>query len=236
MLTYSTWLAQVADLMAEDPTNADFLTIVPAIIDYAEQRLYRELDLLSTRVTDSSATVTANSRNFTLPSSAGRFVVTEGINIYTPVSTTTTRNPLTPVSLDFLNWSWQTNTAASATTVPQYYAMVTDQTVAFGPPPGAAFTAEVIGTIRPTPLSASNTTTYLTLYLPDLFLAASMIFATAYQRDLGASSDNPAQALSWSAIYDKQFASADAESERQRYGAASWTSKKVEATAVPQRG
>lgn len=235
-LTYVTYVAQLADLMVTDPTNADFVTILPGIIDYGEQRLYRELDLLSTRVSDTSANVTANSRSFTLPSSGGRFVVTEGINIFTPVSTTTTRNPLTPASVDFINWTWQTNTAASATTIPQYYAMLTDQSVIFGPPPGDAFTAEVIGTIRPTPLSASNTTTYLTLYLPDLFIAASMIFASGFQRDFGSQSDDPAKAQSWEIQYGKLFASADGESERQRYGAVSWTSKRVEKTAVPQRG
>lgn len=234
--TYSTYVAALANLMVEDPANTEFTTILPSIIEYAEQRLYRELDLESTRVYDSSSAVTANSREFTLPQTLGRFVVTEGINIYTPVGTSTTRNPVTPVSYDFLNWAWQTDTAASATTIPQYFAMKTDQTVAFGPPPGAPFQAEVYGTIRPAPLTSSNTTTYLTLYLPDLFLAASMVFATGWQRDFGASTDQGGASQSWEMQFQTLFKSADAESERQRYGAASWTSKKIEATALPQRG
>lgn len=233
--TYTTYVAALADLMATATTDADFTTILPSIIDYAEQRLYRELDLLSTRVAD-TGTLTANTRNFTLPSNIGRFVITEGINIYTPVGTTTTRNPVIPVSLDWINWSWQTNTAASATTIPQFFAMLTDQVVVFGPPPGAAFTAEVVGTVRPAALSSSTTTTYLTLYLPDLFMAASMIFASGFQKNFGAQSDDPKMSASWSSQYDQLLVSANAENERQRYGAASWTSKKLEATAQPQRG
>lgn len=234
--TYASLTTTLANALVTAEDNADFVAILPSIIDYGEQRLYRELDLESTRVYDSTSTVTANNRNFTLPSSAGRFVVPEGINIYTPVSTTTTRNPLTPVSLDWLNWSWQTNTAASAATIPQFFAMLTDQTVAFGPPPGAAFTAEVFGTIRPTPLSASNTTTYLSLYLPDLFFAVCMVFGSGWQKNFGGQADNSAMAVSWESQVQLLLASANAEAERQRYGAASWTSKKIEQTAVPQRG
>lgn len=241
-LTYDQYVADLADLMATATTDPSFVEMLPTIIDYAEQRIYRELQLLSTVVRDSTSTVSANSRDFTLPSAAGRFVTIDGINIYTPVSTTTTRNPLTPVSRDVIDWSWPSNTAASASTVPTMFCWVRDgdaasQTVILGPPPGASFTAEVIGTIRPTPLSSGNTTTFLSSYLPDLFMAASMVFASGYMRNFGAQADDPKMSQSWEMQYQTLKASADMEEGMKKFSSVSWTSKNPEANASnAQRG
>lgn len=214
---------------ASDVTDSDtqFMDYVPNIIDLGEQRCYRELDLLATVVRDSSSTVTANSRDFTLPQSIGRFVVVNGINIVTPSGATVangTRNRITQIDLDTLDWIWNTNTAASSTTIPEYFAMVTDQTCAFGPPPGSAFTAEVVGTIRPTPLSPTNTTTYLSLYLPDLFFAACMVASAGYQRDYGSQADDPKLAQSWESQYQQFFASANVEEQRKKFASSGWQS------------
>lgn len=240
--TYATYTAALANLMAYDPADADFVAIEPSIIDYAENRIYRELQLLSTIVRDSSATVTANSRNFTLPSTFGRFVTVDGINIYTPVSTTTTRVPLTPVSRDVIDWSWPSDTAASASTVPNMFCWVNDgdagsQTVILGSPPGAAFTAEVIGTIRPTPLSVSNTTSFLSQYLPDLFMAASMIFASGYMRNFSAQGDDPRMSQSWENQFKLLLASSATEEGQKKFASVSWTPKNPEPNASNnQRG
>lgn len=134
-LTYSQYLAELALLAVIPADNADFLANLPSVIDYAENRLYRELNLLSTIVQDSSQSVSANNRAFTLPSSLGRFVVVNGINIFTPSSAGSsdgTRNPVMQTSRDFIDLTWPSNTSPSATTVPAYFAMITDQTVIFG--------------------------------------------------------------------------------------------------------
>lgn len=226
-MTYNEWVLRLQAAAATTDNDTPFLDYLPNFIDLAEQRCYRDLDLLSTVVRDTASSCTANSRNFTLPSTGGRFVVVNGINVVTPVSSTVsngTRNRLTQLSLDALDALWTTNTAAAATTVPAYFAMITDQTVAFGPPPGAAFQVEVIGTIRPSPLSPTNTTTYLTLYLPDLFFAASMIAVAGYQRDFGSQSDDPKLAVSWEMEYGKFLASAQMEEQRKRFASSGWTS------------
>lgn len=218
-LTYTTYQTALAALMATTTTDPNFITILPSIIDYAEQRPYRELGLLTT-VVRQTGTLTANSRDFTLPTGSGRFVTVDGINVYTPVSTTTLRHALVKTTRDFVDVAWPTETAASAATVPVYYAMITDQTVIFGPPPGAAFTAEVVGFIRPTPLSVSNTTTFLTSFLPDLFLAASMVFASGYQKNFGSQSDDPRASQSWESQYQTLKASADNEETRKKFSVA----------------
>ena len=113
--------------------------------------------------------------------------------------------------------------------------MITDQTIIVGPWPDQAYTLEVIGTIRPTPLSVTNTSTYLTTYLPDLWVAATMIFMMGYERDFGAQSDNPASAVSWEGQYEKLFASANVEEFRKKYQSGAWSSMQPTAIATPTR-
>ncbi|HEY6861665.1 MAG TPA: hypothetical protein VI358_18010 [Pseudolabrys sp.] len=219
--TYSTFTTELSKLTVIPETDADFLSNLPSAIDYAEQRIYRELDLLATIVQDASQSVTANNRAFTLPSAQGRFVTVTGLNIFTPSTagfSDGTRNPVMLTTRDYIDFTWPSNTSPSATTTPQFYAMITDQTIIMGPPPGASFLAEVVGTIRPTPLSASNTTTYLSQYLPDLFLSAAMVFMTGYQQNFGQQSDNPQMAQSWESQYGKLLASANVEEVRRKYG------------------
>ena len=233
--TYSTWLAAIANETVIDPADANFLAQAPSSIDYGEQRLYRDLDLLSTVVRD-TGTLTANNRTFTLPSNLGRFVVTNGFNVITPAGTTNpnsgTRNQLVPCSRDVLDILWPSTTGAG---VPALYAMITDQEIIVGPAPGAAYTIECIGTIRPTPLSASNTTTYLTLYLPDLWFMCTMIFWSAYQRNWGATSDDPKSAVSYESQYQALLASANVEEQRKRYAAGQWSSMQPAPLATPPR-
>jgi len=227
-LTYTTYTTTLANLMATTASDTNFIQIEPSIIDYAEQRCYRELDLLATRVTD-QGTATANSRSFTTPANNGTFVVVEGVNVYTPVSTTTTRNQLAPASRETIDQLWPSETAASAATVPTMYATFTQSTgntqILFGPPPGAAFNVEVYGTIRPTPLSVSNTTTFLTTYLPDLFLAASMVFASGYQKNFSAMSDDPQMGATWEKEYKILLQSANVEEMRKKYVSQGFTDK-----------
>jgi hypothetical protein len=224
-LTYAQYVTELATLTVIPEDDTSFVSNLPTVINYSEERCYRELNLLATIVRDSSSNATANSRDFTLPSSLGRFVVVNGINFVTPVGSTTsdgTRNGLLQTSRDYIDYTWPSNTASASTTVPELFAMITDQTVIFGPPPGDTFNVEVVGTIRPTPLSDSNTTTYLSLYLPDLFMAASMVFMSGYQKNFGAQADDPKMAQSWETQYQILFKSANTEETRKRYAMGKW--------------
>src|SRR4029077_5001358 len=148
---------------------------LPSAIDDAEQRLYRTLDLLNTITRDSSASLTAGNRTFNLPASIGTFIVTEQINVITPSTQTNpdlgTRNSLLPASKEFLDATWN---SVNGSTVPQYFAMVTQNQIVVGAWPDSAYQVEVVGTIRPAPLSSTNVTSLLSVYFPDIFVAASM--------------------------------------------------------------
>ena len=234
-LTYAQWVAELANLCVIDAVDANFVANLPSTIDDAEQRIYRDLDLLSTVVRDTGI-LSTGTRTFTLPQNLGRFVVTNGFNIITPSSTTNpdsgTRNQLVPCSRDVLDMLWPSTTGAS---VPALYAMITDQEIIVGPAPDATYTIECIGTIRPTPLSTTNITTYLSLYLPDLFLSASMVFMSGYMRNFGAQADDPKMAASWESHYQTELASANVEEQRRRYASGQWGSLSPTPIASPPR-
>lgn len=229
---YTQFVTAIAELMVVPTSDPDFQAVLPNIIDDGEQRCYRELDLLNTIVRDQSGSLVANSRNFTFPQ---HIVVLESLNVFTPFGTTANRNPLIPVTREFLDAVWGNETAPQVPSIPNYYAMITDQTIIVGAPPDAAYVMEVIGTIRPAPLSVSNATTYLSLYLPDLFLAACMVFAAGYQQNFSSMSDNPAQSMSWEAHYKSLFDSANVEENRKKYAAQAWTPKQPASIATPPR-
>ena len=232
-LTYTTYVDQIANLMAVKSTTTQFQTMLPGMIDYAEQRIYRELDLLSTVVRDATGNLTASNRNFSLPTTTnGPFVTVQGINVITPAGTAPdagVRNALQPIARDYLDTVC--NSASGTNSVPKYFAMIDQTNIIVGPWPLGNYTVEVIGTIRPTPLSQANSTTFLTLYLPDLFVAGSMVFASGYQRDFGAQADNPQQAASWEMQYQTLAKSANSEELRKKFAGPGWTS--LSSVAIP---
>lgn len=232
-LNYTSYVNQIANIMAVQTSTPQFQTMLPGMIDYAEQRIYREIDLLNTVVRDSSSSVSTGNRNFSIPSTTnGPFVTVQGINVITPEGSTPDsgqRNPLKPVARDYLDAVW--NNANGDGGIPAYFAMIDQTSIIVGPWPAASYVMEVIGTIRPNPLSSSNTTTFLTLYLPDMFVAASMVYASGYQRDFGSQADNPQQAASWEMQYQTLFKSANAEELRKKFAGPGWTS--LSSVAIP---
>jgi hypothetical protein len=237
-LNYTTYVNTLVSLHSfTTSSNADFSVWVPNAIDYAEQRMYRELDLLATRVTDASATVSSGVRTFNLPTTTGSFLVVEGINIISPSTapaSTGLRNPVYNASRDFIDATYP-SAASSNCNIPQFFAMASDTQLVLGPAPDAPYIAEVIGTQRPTPLSSGNSSTFLTRVLPDIFLAASNIFMAAAQRDFGAQSENPQLAQSWETQYKTLMESANVEELRKRYMSQAWTAMTPTPLATPPR-
>jgi hypothetical protein len=227
-LTYSTYISEIAAITVISSNtlvngDANFGPIAPGMIDYAEQRLYREGDFLSTYITDVSTNVVANSRVFNYPTSIGTFLVIDQMYVITPVtafSSNGTRVPLQVASKHFIDNVYPSN--ATSVGVPNYFAPATATSCLLGPVPDQSYNIEVIGTQRPTPLSSANSSTFLTNTLPDLFIAASMIFASGYMRNFGSQADDAQMAQSWSGQYDKLFASAGMEEQRKKYGSQAW--------------
>jgi len=219
-MDYNSYVSSVANISAQDPTTPEFVQIIPQMISYAEDRIYRELDMLDTVYVNTTSNLTTNTRSFTLPSApSGVFLTITGLNLF--YGSGPQRQPLQPVAKSFLDYVYGSPTGAS---LPQYFSMVTQDTIVVGPYPDNAYQIEVIGTFQPAPLTSSNPSTILTQLLPDLFLAASMVFFSGYQRDFGSQSDNPAQAQSWESQYQNLFKSAMMLELRKKFSGPGWSS------------
>jgi hypothetical protein len=216
--TYTQYISYMQTLAPTNSSDTNFAAIQNMMIDDAEQRCYRALNLLDETVRDSSATLTISSRNFTLPTTNGTFISVEQFNVITPVGTSNadsgTRNPMTAASKEFLDALWPSSTGS---TVPQYFAPITQDTFIVAPFPDQGYNVEVVGVQRPTPLYISQTTSPLSVYFPDLFVAASMVFLTGYQRDYGKMSDDPQAAVSWEQHYNSLLTDAKTEEARKRF-------------------
>lgn len=234
-LTYATYKTALATLSVVPETDANWLAILPDAIDYAELRIYRDLDLLSTVSSNVNFSTIANASKVQL--TQGTFVTLQNVNVITPAGTTNpdqgTRVPLLPVSKEYIQYSWPSATNAN---VPQYFAMIDERTFSLGPWPDDAYTLEIIGTVRPASLSAGNTTTFISQYLPDLFLMASMIFISGYQRNFGRQSDDPQMAQSYESQYMALLKGATVEEYRKKFSASGWTSISPSPVATPGRG
>lgn len=211
--TYATYKTALAALIEIDEDNTDFTAILPTVISYAEDRCYGALDLMAARVT-TSGTLTANNRSFTLPTTNGHVLEVDYINV---LDASSVRHLVTPAQRDVIDMLWPSNTSPSASTIPNDFARINDTTVLLGPSPGNNWSCEVIHTIRPSALSVTNTTTFLSQYLPALFMVASMIFYSGYSKNYGAQSDDPRQAQSWESQFKELLQLAVAEELRKKY-------------------
>jgi hypothetical protein len=237
MMNYTTYVSQISDLtvIASTSVSVNFQTFINGCIDYAEQRIYRETDLLATVITDATTSLSSNNRNFSLPTSQGIFLTVDKINVITPAGTPSsagTRVPLSNTSWDFIDAIYPGNGTPST---PQFWAMKNNTSILVGPVPDASYVVEVVGEQRPTPLSVTNSSTILTQMLPDLFIAASMVYASGYMRDFGGNTDDPQQGNSWEQQYQKLFQSAYTEEVRKRHMSQGWTSQLPNQIATPQR-
>ena len=145
-LWYDNFVSQLANLMVISSANTAFNTQLPGIVDYAEQRIYREVDFNFTQETVTSLICSSGNRNFTVSSSASYFVTLDSINIITPSTATSsngTRNPVQWVSREFIDSIYPSG--QTITGVPAYSAVMDDTSVIFGPAPDAAYATEVFG-------------------------------------------------------------------------------------------
>lgn len=234
-MNYTQFVTELSNMIVVPIGDDGFTTALPNIITDAEQRLYRELDLLST-VVRATGPLTASNRNFTLPTTAGRFVVVEQMNAIVPAGTTNpelgTRIPLLPITKEYLDAVWPSSGGAD---VPEYFAPTSDQEWIVGPWPDAAYTIEVVGTIRPAPLSQDNPETFLSLYLPDVFFAAALVFSAGYQQNFSAMGDNPAQGMTWEQHVKPLIESAKGEELRKKFQSNAWSSKAPSPIVTPPR-
>jgi hypothetical protein len=233
--TYATFTTNLA-LEMGDPQltgDANFQTIVNGtIIPNAEARICSDLDFLGAVVT-STTLLTAGNRNLNW---SNAFFVVQSLSVITPQSTTNpdlgTRNPVLPATKDLCTYMFPSVTASG---VPQFFGRVTQDSCVLGPWPDQAYTVEITGTQRPASLSSTNATTFISVYLPQLFMAASMVEASGYMQNFSAVGDNPAQGVNWSQHYANLLKSGAIEEARKKFQAEGWSSSQPTGISTPPR-
>jgi hypothetical protein len=222
--------------MAVIPSNdTNFTIIIPQMISYAELRMQRDLDFLSTQISTTAYNFTANSNTLTLPTS--QFIVPQTVEVVSSGVST----PLLPVTKEFIQNVYG---SGSTTGLPQYFAVYggdtattgnTSQYMIVGPIPNQSYGTILTGTVRSAPLSASNTTTFISTYLPDIFIMASMIYISAFQRNFGRLNDDPQMAQTYENQYQVLKNSALVEENRKKFEGSAWSSYSPAPAATPAR-
>lgn len=237
-LTYSQYKTQIATMaVVASETDPNFVTILPQMITYAENRIYRDLDFLFTSASITGNSLTIGNRSLTIPyqlqDGSGNIVVTEQINILTDSGAT--RNPCLPVTKEFLDATYGSSAPANRGR-PKFYAPFNDNLFLFGPVPDAAYPVEIVATYRPNSLSETNTSTFISTYLPDLLIMASMIYISAYQRNFGRANDDPQMAVSYESQYQALLKGAAVEEARKKQESSGWSAQAPSPVASPSRG
>lgn len=249
-LTYNGYVTQVATMAVTDVitvsgvvvgVDASFNAIIPQMLNYAELRIQRDLDLLPS-LNSRSYSLTANSNKVNIP--VEDFVTIQTVEINSDGYTV----PLLPTSKEVIQNVYGSPVSAA---VPVYFAMYGGDTVTggntsnvllVGPYSDSSYPILVTGTSRLPTLykfanstDASSETTFISSYLPDLLVMASMIYISAFQRNFGRQSDDPAMAQSYESQYKGLLMGAGAEEYRKKFAASAWSSTSTSPVATPTR-
>lgn len=246
-LSYNEYVTQLANLAVTqvqttagvvEGVDAAFTLLIPQALNYSELRIQRDCNLLPLQTENTAYTLTSS--NNILRVSTDDFVTMQTVMV--------NGAPLLPVSKEFLQNVYGT---ANPLAQPTYMAMrggdaatagKTWIEVIVGPWPDAAYPVTIIGTTRmpslyksaTTPLAATGTT-WISTWLPDLLLMASMIVVSGFQRNFSATSDEPSMPANYEKQYQALLAGAATEEARKRFEASAWSSMAAPIAATPGR-
>lgn len=208
-----------------------FNVLIPQALNYAELRIARDADLLPS-LTSATYALTPGSNQLQI--SINDFVTVQTVGVTVSGNLT----PLLPVSKEVLQNVWGNPTYL---TQPQWFAMAggdsatggnTWNNILVGPYPDINYPVVVTGTARlPTLYQnsgnstlAASATTFISTYLPDLLMQASMIYVAEFQRNFGPTSNDPDMPGAYEAQYANLLKGAVVEEARKRFNAGAWSS------------
>jgi hypothetical protein len=242
-LTYNSYVATVAALaIINAGQDLYFSGLIPQMLNYAELRIQRDLDLLPLQTENDTYALTIGSN--LLPIAVNDFVTVQNVAVVSG----TKRIQLIPTSKEVIQFVYGDS---SVTATPAYFAPyggdaltngATSLNFIVGPYPDLAYPLAIVGTMHAqslytfynTPLAATATT-FISANLPDLLVMASMIFISQYQRNFAASSNSPEMAGSYENQYQTLLKSVAGEQLRKRFRASAWSSEASSPAATPAR-
>jgi len=245
-LTFNSYVSQIATLAVVNTTTLGSLTvfsdaamntILPQMLNYAELRIQRDLDLMPLQTSNSAYSLTSGNNLISI--AVGDFVTLQNIIL------TASGTPLLPVSKEFLQNVYGYGSTQGA---PMYFAPYggdsstagnTSQIFMVGPYPDQSYALTLVGTIRAPTLyvtsGAGTNTTFISTYMPDLLIMASMVYVSGFQRNFGRQSDDPSMAVSYESQYQDLMKAAIGEEYRKKFEASAWSSMSTPLPATPTR-
>ena len=217
-----------------------FTALIPQMLNYAELRIQRDIDLLPSQQT---GTFTLTPNNPILEIDVDDFVTIQTIQ----VTSGTAKIPLLPVTKEYLQNVYNDT---AFTGMPKFFAMYGGDSpggnlynyLLFGPTPDAAYPLTVKGTKRLPSLykfavagDADTQYTFISTYLPDLLVQASMIYISQFQRNFGPTANDPEMGPSYEMQYQTLLKSAIVEEARKKFHASAWSSMSPAVAASPDR-
>ncbi len=172
-MTYAELVQKIRDYTEVDSTVLSD-TIINGFIENAEFRVLREVDSDSNR-SFKTAQLVASQRYIDVPADclvvrSAQIVDSDG------VASADNREFLEYKDTNFMSEYNPTD----ATGVPKYYSYWDEETLVFAPVPNAAYTIQINYVLKPAALTATNTTTYLSLNFPNGLLYACLVEAYGF--------------------------------------------------------
>jgi len=172
-MTYAELVQKIRDYTEVDSTVLSD-TIINGFIENAEFRVLREVDSDSNR-SFKTAQLVASQRYIDVPEDclvvrSAQIVDSDG------VASADNREFLEYKDTNFMSEYNPTD----ATGVPKYYSYWDEDTLVFAPVPNAAYTIQINYVLKPAALTATNTTTYLSLNFPNGLLYACLVEAYGF--------------------------------------------------------
>jgi len=219
---------------------------VPNMLNYAELRIQRDLDMLAAKTSTIYTLIPVNLA-FDIP--IDDFVTVETIDLLELSNGVTVNStPLVPVSEEFIQNTYSGTASAGS---PRFFAMIGStfgdggdvvNRVRLGPPPDDAYPIRVRGTFRMPSLfkyaiapDADTKYNYISAYYPDLLTMASMIYITMLQRNFGAVGDSPEMGMTYEKQYQILRIGAIAEENRRKQMGSGWSAYSTPVSATPTR-
>ena len=172
-MTYAELVQKIRDYTEVDSTVLSD-TIINGFIENAEFRVLREVDSDSNR-SFKTAQLVASQRYIDVPADclvvrSAQIVDSDG------VASADNREFLEYKDTNFMSEYNPTD----ATGVPKYYSYWDEDTLVFAPVPDADYTIQINYVLKPAALTATNTTTYLSLNFPNGLLYACLVEAYGF--------------------------------------------------------